>query len=903
MFMWGLAVSPAFAQAEGAAIYLPLETPAQDLKSSLRAVAARFGLNIIFSELDVRGRRAPALHGQYSAVAAYEALLADSSLMADFSERGTVVIRPRGPPERRSSVDEQQRVIPAQTVVVTGRAGVEPRTQAETSYSISITSQEQLRESGASSVADSIRMIPGFWVENSGGEASANVRARGIPLDGFASIQVAEDGLPVQHDPALGYLNADQSFRLDESTHEIQVVRGGTASIFSSNAPGGLVNYIARKPGPDGQGVLKLTLGDDGLYRADAWLGGPLWDGWRAAFGGFYRTEQGVRYPGYNFNEGGQFRFSAGHDIGSGTLELDYKRLTDHVGFYTDMPIQLEGNSIRSLPGLDATTGILNGPETASLRVRTLNGESVLNLGDGTAVQLDQVTAHLTQEVGRWHVANHVRLHVTSQDRVGLFPVSVQAGAVRLTQLLPAVHTLFPGATSLQFRYADEPAAVFSSAQNGNGLEVDAAIRQVRVGERELMDDFRASRELQIAGQSHDVTVGGYFMSARETFTRYTAVAFIDVENRARLMDVVALDSGGGIIGAATEHGIIRYGAEFADGQGEQQTRALYAADEWQVNDTLRIDLGARAESMHTSGASEGITTVNLAQTGTLADKAYLTGNGVFTPYDRSFFAFTWTGGANWQWRPTQGMFVRVTGAARLPSVSDFITAPNNSPVVNRMEMYELGIKLGGPRLETYASVFDTEYHDYEVAGAVYDRATEGIALQNYYANTRDTGVELEGAFRPQVHVEVDFGATVQRPVYTSLNYTVLSGSTLATLDYNGNQLLRIPRISFSVRPIVKLFGERLRAEIVLEHYGTRYADEANRERLPAYTVLSAAMRLRVSPALTLYLNSYNLTNAIGLTEGIFSSGSVRSSSTGYPVIVARSILGRSVRLSLLYSF
>ncbi len=76
----------------------------------------------------------------------------------------------------------------------------------------------------------------------SGGEASGNVRARGIPVDGFGSITLLEDGLPVQNDPSLGYLNGDQAFRLDETIDRIEVVRGGPSSIFYSNAPAGAVN-------------------------------------------------------------------------------------------------------------------------------------------------------------------------------------------------------------------------------------------------------------------------------------------------------------------------------------------------------------------------------------------------------------------------------------------------------------------------------------------------------------------------------------------------------------------------------------------------------------------------------------------------------------------------------------
>ena len=117
--------------------------------------------------------------------------------------------------------------------------------------------------------------MPGFWVEASGGEASGNVRARGIPVDGFGSITLLEDGMPVQHDPALGYLNGDQAFRLDETIDRIEVVRGGPSSIFYSNAPAGAVNYIPRSVGDHAEGVVKYTAGDYGLNRLDLWYGAP----------------------------------------------------------------------------------------------------------------------------------------------------------------------------------------------------------------------------------------------------------------------------------------------------------------------------------------------------------------------------------------------------------------------------------------------------------------------------------------------------------------------------------------------------------------------------------------------------------------------------------------------------
>ena len=155
--------------------------------------------------------------------------------------------------------------------VVTGRAGIDFRTKAQTSYALTDVSGEQLRLQAPIGVAEAIKNVPGFWVEASGGEASANVRARGIPTEGYSTVALQEDGLPIQHDSGLGWMNADQSFRIDETIDRMEVVRGGPASIFTSNAPGGVVNFVTRRGGDTPAGVLKYETGDFGRHRIDAW--------------------------------------------------------------------------------------------------------------------------------------------------------------------------------------------------------------------------------------------------------------------------------------------------------------------------------------------------------------------------------------------------------------------------------------------------------------------------------------------------------------------------------------------------------------------------------------------------------------------------------------------------------
>ena len=157
-------------------------------------------------------------------------------------------------------------------LIVTGRAGALDRRRVEASYAITTLDEAALRLQAPMSTAEVFKAIPGFWVEASGGEASNNVRTRGIPTDGYSSVTIQEDGLTIQHDGGLGWLNADQSFRLDETIGRVEAVRGGPASIFASNAPGGVVNFITRKPGDKAEGVIKMEVGDYDHYRTDFWF-------------------------------------------------------------------------------------------------------------------------------------------------------------------------------------------------------------------------------------------------------------------------------------------------------------------------------------------------------------------------------------------------------------------------------------------------------------------------------------------------------------------------------------------------------------------------------------------------------------------------------------------------------
>ncbi len=84
-------------------------------------------------------------------------------------------------------------------------------------------------------------------------------------MDGFGSITLLEDGLPVQNDPSLDYsLNGDQAFCLDETIDRIEVVRGGPSSFFYLERAFRWRSplYIPAALATEAEGVLKYTAGD-----------------------------------------------------------------------------------------------------------------------------------------------------------------------------------------------------------------------------------------------------------------------------------------------------------------------------------------------------------------------------------------------------------------------------------------------------------------------------------------------------------------------------------------------------------------------------------------------------------------------------------------------------------------
>lgn len=160
-------------------------------------------------------------------------------------------------------------------VVITGSS--RPKPKLESATAISTFTAKEIQKQNPISAAALLQRVPGFAVETSGGEVGNNLFARGIPSAGaYEFTQIQEDGLPVFEDGALQFANADNFFRVDNSTARLEALRGGTGSIFATNSPGGLINFISKEGSNEFKGTAKLETSTYGLMRTDVNVGGAL---------------------------------------------------------------------------------------------------------------------------------------------------------------------------------------------------------------------------------------------------------------------------------------------------------------------------------------------------------------------------------------------------------------------------------------------------------------------------------------------------------------------------------------------------------------------------------------------------------------------------------------------------
>jgi len=155
-------------------------------------------------------------------------------------------------------------------------ASKEPEKIWKTSAAVFVLTQDDIRRSGATSIPDVLRLVPGVEVARiDSNEWSVNIRGLG---SGFSkAVLVLIDGRSVYTPLYAGVYWDVQNVLLDD-VERIEVIRGPGGTIWGSNAVNGVINIIT-KNAKDTRGTYASTIG-----------------------GNIAQNESGVRYGGAHGN-------------------------------------------------------------------------------------------------------------------------------------------------------------------------------------------------------------------------------------------------------------------------------------------------------------------------------------------------------------------------------------------------------------------------------------------------------------------------------------------------------------------------------------------------------------------------------------------------------------------------
>jgi outer membrane receptor protein involved in Fe transport len=153
---------------------------------------------------------------------------------------------------------------------------------SDSAASVAVISTEDLATTAALTIDDALRQVPGFSLFRRSGSRTANPTSQGVSLrgvgpSGASRAVVLADGIPI-NDPFGGWVFWGRVPR--EAIGRIEVVQGGSSSLYGTDALGGVVNVITREP-RDAAMSFEASYGNQKTPDVSFFAGGSLFQ-WAA---------------------------------------------------------------------------------------------------------------------------------------------------------------------------------------------------------------------------------------------------------------------------------------------------------------------------------------------------------------------------------------------------------------------------------------------------------------------------------------------------------------------------------------------------------------------------------------------------------------------------------------------
>lgn len=772
-------------------------------------------------------------------------------------------------------------------VVVTASSGSKSRLRS--SVSTSSVGVEAMMQSSPRSTAEIFRNIPGVRSEATGGEGNANISVRGLPVaaGGAKFLQLQEDGLPVMEFGDIAFGNADIFLRADWSIDRIEAVRGGSASTFASNSPGGVINFISNTGEIEGGAVGWTTGLDYSSNRVDFRYGMPFGDGWRFHVGGYTRRGDGVRDPGYTGERGGQVKANLTREFDNGYVRVSLKHLDDRAISYLPVPMRATGRN--SDPRLGSIFGF--DPATDTLQSRYFrrdigldgnNGRRETDIGDGMHPSSTAFGVVAEFEVAEGlTVKNNFRYADTDGRFVGPFPAEVGTAAALAASI---------GGTGATLRYANGP----NVGQAYTGRAVRTHLFNVEINDfGNYANDLKLTKAFEVGDLDRFELSGGYYLSRQNIDMDWVWNSYLQELRGNGESALLNVHNAAGV--NQSNNGLYAYGVPFWGNCCTRSYNTTYdigapylalniSAGQWDFDASVRRDSG------DASGNYAAAIQVNNVD---------VDGNGVITPEERNVsqlnnaaaqpvnydWGYTsYSLGANFMVSEDLALFARISRGGRANADrllfgrvrADGSVASQDA--IDLVDQVEGGLKWRSDALSVFLTAFyaKTEEQNFEAT-------TQRFLDRVYKAN----GLELEAAW--------SVGGFAINGGVTWTDAEISEDALDPTLV--GNTPRRQADWVYQLTPSYSADQWTVGLNVI----GTTdsYAQDINELVMPGFVQVNLFGDYRIGEHWLVSLGVNNLFDAFGITES--EEGSITDGVEN--IIRARSIPGRTTTLSLSYEF
>ncbi|MCG8370751.1 MAG: TonB-dependent receptor, partial [Proteobacteria bacterium] len=521
-------------------------------------------------------------------------------------------------------------------------------------------------------------------------------------------------------------------------------------------------------------------------------------------------SSPGIRDAGFNAREGKQITANLTRDLDNGSLNFFHRRTDDHGQWYLPSPLNVPGvdAGYSQIGTLNRQRSILFGPDNEAKTVDLGEGRGWDGSMTGGSIVLD-----ITDD---WQLTDRFSYTAGDADTLGLVP---DGGAVNVGALLadPSV----------------DPSAVVTGPLSGavTGRAITGSDYIQRWGAWEVRKDIEAF--------TNDLSIARAWDRGTATFGFYTANSSADewwslgnhkyevVQHGGEKVTGIECNDDPSVDSCNWNYDI--------DATGDVTTTALYAATTFDVNDSVTVDLGLRAENHQMNyTVDEGL-------------NGQITGS---VDYDES--EVSWTAAVNYLINDEVGVFGRINSGSKMPYFDDYRdnrgAFNSGNLLIQEVEQFEVGFKWVTDSLSVYATGFYTE-----VDPSFFTQLTgQQAVIQTQEA----TGIEVDAIWETDTGFSVSLNATVQD---TEFKDGPNAGNE--TQRQPGWQLRVTPRYAFDAGTVTgTVYG-------TLSAVDDRWGEPENVNKLDGYEKLDLGVILRVNEQFVLQLSADNVTDEDALTE------------------------------------